>query len=209
MNPCETGGKGAVGMKILLVSDFESKFIWEFFDPEVFRGVDMIISCGDLKASYLSYLVTMIPAPLFYVAGNHDKSYAQKPPDGCISIDGRIEEYKGIRMLGFGGCMGGHNDGYEFTEEQMRTRVRKTLFGIKKPKFDILVTHAPARGVGDGQDFCHTGYEIFGALVEKYTPKYHFFGHQHRNGSPVDTMSVFVLGQTTAVNASGYKIIEY
>ena len=52
-------------LRILAVSDLESKFIWEHFDPELFRGVDLILSCGDLKASYLSYLVTMIPAPLF------------------------------------------------------------------------------------------------------------------------------------------------
>ena len=60
-------------MKILVVSDIESKFIWDHFDPERFRDVKMIISCGDLSARYLSFLVTMIPCPLFYVPGNHDK----------------------------------------------------------------------------------------------------------------------------------------
>ena len=77
-------------LRILAVSDEESKFIWEHFDPELFRGVDLILSCGDLKASYLSYLVTMIPAPLFYVYGNHDGNYARNPPLGCQSIDGRV-----------------------------------------------------------------------------------------------------------------------
>ena len=48
-------------MKILVVSDIESKFIWDHFDPERFRDVKMIISCGDLSARYLSFLVTMIP----------------------------------------------------------------------------------------------------------------------------------------------------
>ena len=73
-------------MRILAVSDFESKFIWDYFDPQVFKGVDVIISCGDLKASYLSYLVTMIPAPLYYVCGNHDKSFHKDPPQGCEYI---------------------------------------------------------------------------------------------------------------------------
>lgn len=69
-------------MKILVVSDIESKFIWDHFDPERFRDVKMIISCGDLSARYLSFLVTMIPCPLFYVPGNHDKRYEKEPPGG-------------------------------------------------------------------------------------------------------------------------------
>ena len=75
-------------MKILVVSDIESKFIWDHFDPERFRDVKMMISCGDLSARYLSFLVTMIPCPLFYVPGNHDKKYEKEPPEGCVNIDG-------------------------------------------------------------------------------------------------------------------------
>ncbi len=56
-------------MRILAVSDFESRFIWDYFDPAVFKGVDIIISCGDLKAFNLSFLVTMIPAPFSTFAG--------------------------------------------------------------------------------------------------------------------------------------------
>ena len=87
-------------MKILVVSDKESKFIWDHFDPERFRDVNLIISCGDLSPSYLSFLVTMIPCPLLYVPGNHDKKYELHPPEGCVNIDGRLLIYKGIRILG-------------------------------------------------------------------------------------------------------------
>ncbi len=59
------------------MSDFESKFIWDYFDPQVFKGVDVIISCGDLKASYLSYLVTMIPAPLYKSAAITTKAFTR------------------------------------------------------------------------------------------------------------------------------------
>ena len=81
----------------------ESRFIWDYFDPKVFRGVDLIISCGDLKPEYLSFLVTMIPAPLLYVHGNHDKNYKKKPPLGCQCIDGCLVDFRGIRILGLGG----------------------------------------------------------------------------------------------------------
>ena len=75
-------------MKLLVVSDVESKFIWDHFDREYFRDVGLIISCGDLSANYLSFLVTMLPCPLLYVPGNHDKRYAVAPPLGCSDIDG-------------------------------------------------------------------------------------------------------------------------
>jgi len=52
-------------MKILLVADKENDFIWDHFDPERYRDIELIISCGDLQPSYLSFLVTMINVPLF------------------------------------------------------------------------------------------------------------------------------------------------
>ena len=100
---CYARKKAVDKIKILAVSDFESKFIWDHFDPAVFKGTDLILSCGDLKASYLSYLVTMIPAPLFYIHGNHDGSYLHRPPEGCVDIDGKVVEYKGLRIGGLGG----------------------------------------------------------------------------------------------------------
>ena len=43
-------------MKILAISDVESKYLWDYFQPEKLEGVDLILSCGDLKASYLTLL---------------------------------------------------------------------------------------------------------------------------------------------------------
>ena len=59
-------------LRLLVVADKESSYIWDHFDKSRFEGVDLIISCGDLKASYLSFLTTMVAAPLYYVHGNHD-----------------------------------------------------------------------------------------------------------------------------------------
>ena len=46
-------------MKILLVSDEECLYLWDYYRPGRLDGIDLIISCGDLNAEYLSFLVTM------------------------------------------------------------------------------------------------------------------------------------------------------
>ena len=169
-------------MNILAVSDIEDKYIWDHFDKEKFKDVDLIISCGDLKATYLEFLVTMIPAPLLYVHGNHDTRYDNKPPEGCINIDGKVYIHKnGVRIAGLGGSMRYRPDApYQYTEKEMKRRASKIKRTIKKAKgIDIFVSHSPALGIGDGEDIAHTGFEIFITMMDEYNPKYMLHGHQH------------------------------
>ena len=63
-------------MKLLLVSDEEDRYLWDFYRPGNLDGVNMILSAGDLKAEYLSFLVTMSNKPLLYVHGNHDATHS-------------------------------------------------------------------------------------------------------------------------------------
>jgi hypothetical protein len=42
-------------MRILLVSDKENEYFWDYFNPERFKGVELIISCGDMQASIRKY----------------------------------------------------------------------------------------------------------------------------------------------------------
>ena len=54
-------------MKILVIADEESQKIWDFFRKEDYADIDLVISCGDLKADYLSFIATMIAVPVLYV----------------------------------------------------------------------------------------------------------------------------------------------
>ena len=65
-------------MKILALADQESKGLWDYFDKSKLKGIDLIISCGDLAPQYLSFLATFTHAPVLYVHGNHDGCYAQE-----------------------------------------------------------------------------------------------------------------------------------
>ena len=77
-------------MRLLLISDEEDKYLWDFYRPGHLDGVDLILSAGDLKPNYLSFLVTMANRPLLYVHGNHDGQYDRNPPEGCECIDDRL-----------------------------------------------------------------------------------------------------------------------
>ena len=49
-------------MKILAIADEESPYLWDFFEKSKLEGIDLIISCGDLEPSYLSFLATFTSA---------------------------------------------------------------------------------------------------------------------------------------------------
>ena len=92
-------------MKILAISDVESRYLWDYFSKEKLQEIDLILSCGDLSPLYLSFLATFFQGPVLYVHGNHDAVYEVSPPYGCICVEDQIYEYKGIRILGLGGSM--------------------------------------------------------------------------------------------------------
>ncbi|MEY8234499.1 metallophosphoesterase [Lachnospiraceae bacterium 66-29] len=169
-------------MKILAVSDEESKYLWEYFDKSKLADIDLIISCGDLDPHYLSFLVTVSSAPVLYVRGNHDDKYETSPPEGCICIEDQIYVHEGVRILGLGGSMRYSSGANQYTEWQMKQRAAKLKFQLfRRRGFDILVTHAPAYQLNDGRDLPHQGFQVFRKLIEKYRPKFFLHGHVHLN----------------------------
>ncbi|URZ06039.1 metallophosphoesterase family protein [Clostridium felsineum] len=195
-------------MKILLISDEESKYMWDFFVPENFKDIDIIISCGDLKAEYLSFLVTMIKAPLFYIRGNHDNNYKNNPPEGCECIDGKIINYNGIRIMGLGGSMKYRETTLVYTEKEMRKRINKLKFGLFFNRgVDIIVSHAAPKGINDENDLCHEGFKCFLELIQKYSPKYFCHGHIHLNYGNKKRIANYK--NTMVINAFDHYIFEY
>lgn len=167
-------------MKILVVSDEECPALWDYYTPGKLDGIDLIISCGDLNASYLSFLVTVARCPVLYVAGNHDVRYKMNPPEGCDSIDDHYVMFNGVRIIGLGGCRKYHPGPYQFTERQMRHRIRRLWYRLWRHKgVDIVVTHAAPAGLGDAEDPAHWGFQALTDLIEKYHPRYHLHGHVH------------------------------
>lgn len=195
-------------MKILFLADEECKTYWDYFRKEQFEGIDLIISCGDLKSEYLSFLATMVPIPVLYVHGNHDDKYKAKPPEGCICIENKIYNFNGVRILGLGGSYRYKDGDNQYTEAQMMRRIAKMKLKLTVNRgFDILVTHSPAYGFHDGEDQCHRGFEAFNRLIETYHPKYFVHGHVHMNYGR-QYPRVDAIGDTQVINAFERYILE-
>ena len=195
-------------MKILTVSDEECAALWEYYVPGRLKDYDLIISCGDLKASYLSFLVTMARCPLLYVHGNHDGAYAHKGPEGCDCIDDHFVVYNGVRILGLGGCRKYHPGPHQYTEQQMRWRIRKLKFQLwRHGGVDIVVTHAAPEGLGDDADVAHWGFQSLRELIEKYHPAYLVHGHVHMTYNNTIPREMEHQG-TRVINAFERHVIE-
>ena len=191
-------------MKILCVSDTTESLAFSSQVKEIFKGTDLILSCGDMPVQSHDYLSTMLKSDVYYVYGNHNLETFQQEMDRDGHQIGKLEnEYNkkfygflldgkcirdkrtGLLIAGLGGSMR-YNEGMsQYTEAQMRRRMRRLIPALLWNKrrygryLDILVTHAPPRGIGDDVDLCHKGFECFLKFMDRYKPKYLVHGHVH------------------------------
>ena len=195
-------------MKILFIADEECPYFCDYYQPGRLKEYDLIISCGDLKPEYLTFLVTMSHAPLLYVHGNHDGIYKQKRPEGCFCLEDKIMKVEGLRILGLGGSRKYNGGEHQYSEGQMKRRIRKLRWQLWKNKgVDLVVTHAPVEGHGDGSDPAHQGFAAFKKLLDKYQPKYLVHGHVHMSyGHDIPRLDKY--GETTLINACQRYVLD-
>jgi uncharacterized protein len=149
-----------------------------------YSDIDLVISCGDLPAVYLELITSVLNVPLFYVRGNHDERYRDTPPGG-EDLHGRLVEYRGISFVGLEGSLR-YNDGeIQYSDGDMlrivlglgpQLKFRQLRHGYGA---DVLVTHAPAKGIHDAPDLPHNGINAFLKFMEWYRPRYMIHGHVH------------------------------
>ena len=195
-------------MKILAVSDVESRYFYDFYTPGKLDEFDLIISCGDLPQAYLEFLVTMARCPLLYVHGNHDESYDEHAPEGCVCIEDTVYVYEDVRILGLGGSHRYREGTHQYSEREMARRILRQWYALKKHGgVDILVTHAPARGINDFDSPAHRGFACFLKLLDRWHPRYFLHGHIHKNyGAKIPQRTQH--GATTIINACDHCVIE-
>jgi len=195
-------------MRILIVSDIVVPALYGNFEAGRFQAIDLVLGCGDLPPEYLSFLAHTFKVPLYYVRGNHDLRYKSRPPVGGIDLHQRMVRVNGLNILGLEGSRWYNGGVQQYTEGQMAAMVRRLRFMLwRKGRPDIVITHAPPRGIHDEEDLCHRGFKTYLGLIKKYRPRYFIHGHIHREFAD-SAERVTVIHDTRVINASGYHVFE-
>jgi Icc-related predicted phosphoesterase len=181
-------------MRLLVLSDQTVPFVHSQTVAERFADVDMVVSCGDLPADYLEYVVSTLDIPLLYVPGNHDPDDLDVP--GGISVDGRLVRVNGFSIVGLGGSRRYKPKGrHQYTEAEMRWRMVPLLPKLMLARIrhgrglDLFLTHAPPFGVHDASDYAHVGFAVFRGFLRYFRPRLMVHGHTHLNQNLKQTIS--------------------
>ena len=195
-------------MKILAISDKINTDFYENFKRSRFQGIELLIACGDLSRYYLNFLIDALNVPCFFVPGNHDAALEKEPPQGWQSLHREMLEHNGRFFAGVGGSPFYNGESpYQYTEFQMKLYFYMLGWRLRKvPKLDVLVTHAPAFGLGDiPGSVVHQGFYSTLAFIERYQPKLVLYGHSHLN---YGVKRVFKHNETWLVNAYDHIVID-
>jgi calcineurin-like phosphoesterase family protein len=193
------------------------------------HGTELIFACGDLPFDYLGYLMNALDVPLVFVPGNHDPDLSgyrmsragltlragmpvRAPwPAGALNAEGRIVDVAGLRVAGLGGCRRYGSGPNQYTDRQQARRARSLARRARLSqardgrRVDVLLTHAPPRGVDDGADPAHQGFTAVNVLITRLRPAVALHGHVHRAAEADQGRR---LGETMVRNVTGRHLLD-
>jgi hypothetical protein len=199
-------------LRVLAVSDRVDPRIYSVSLRERFSDIDCVISCGDLPEYYLDFIVSSLNVPLFFVHGNHDPSGGKRSLAGGVNLDEQTVIYRGCIFAGLEGSPWYNGNLHQYSERDMYFKYLRLLPKLlwNRVRFgrylDVLVTHAPPRGMHEGQDAVHKGFSIFTHIIRKYRPKYHLHGHVHLYDRRQSLQDLFY--ETLVINCYNYRVLE-
>jgi Icc-related predicted phosphoesterase len=169
--------------------------------------VDLVLGAGDLPWGYLEELVALVGAPAAFVPGNHDPSTDRGVgPAGMVNLDQQVLTVGGLRMAGLGGCVRYNAGANQYSQKQYDRRARRLLRRARgTAPVDVLLTHAPPLGLGDGDDPSHLGISALHGVLETLQPTWHLHGHIHPFGLLKGDRTV---GPTTVRNVIPWLILD-
>lgn len=177
-----------------------------------YNDIDLVVSCGDMPARYLDFIVTILGKPLLYVRGNHDERYIEDPPGG-IDLHQKRVTFRGLSFVGLEGCIRYNRGKIQYTQMEMRRKVLKMAPALRWQRWrkghgvDVFVTHSPARGIHDREnDYPHRGFDAFLNFMDWYRPRYMVHGHVHTWDRRKATKTQY--NQTTVLNINPYTVLD-
>jgi Icc-related predicted phosphoesterase len=215
-------------MKILCVSDQIDPQVYSPHIKERFSDVELILSAGDLPLYYLDFIISTLNKPLLFVFGNHnteDMKYYKKFWNDPLTQE--IKEYQGCGAIhlgtkvktegkfivaGLGGSMRYNNGINQFTDFQMYVEIIKLIPSLLWNRIfhgrylDILLTHAPPKGIHDKNDKCQNGFKAYLWVMKAFKPKFLVHGHIHLYDLLEKRSTVWE--KTTVINAFNHYVID-
>lgn len=211
-------------VRALAVSDEVRR--WPLLDGA--PAVDLVVAAGDLPFDYLGELSGRVDRPGVMVPGNHDPDLGGlrerrgiflrdgmpvgwPGPPGFVDADGRVVDVAGLRIAGLGGCVRYRSGPNQWSQAEQARRARRLVRRARRLArrdgrgVDVLLTHAPSRGCGDGDDGPHRGFDCLHSVIHALRPRLLLHGHIHPYGRP--TPARFV-GGTRVVNVVGRHVLE-
>jgi uncharacterized protein len=207
---------------ILAVSDEVDPRVHSVTARDRLGHVKLAIGCGDVPPSYLEFITDALRKPVYYVHGNHVDGLAngcrpdaRHQPQGAIDLAGRVvrDPGTGLILAGIPGspryCDGA---GGQYDEWQIKVMIARMLPQLLWNKahagraLDVLVTHAPPRGVNDRDDPAHQGYEVLRSFLERFQPAYLLHGHIHLYDRSQPYRQRFA--ETDVINVFPFRVLE-
>jgi hypothetical protein len=220
-------------MKILCVADHIDPLVYSVQIKERFKDVQLVLGAGDLPIEYYSYIVSCLNVSLLFIFGNHnlsrlkhfqrhdtspneliaEENFRNQSASGATYLEDRHKKIKNVLVVGLGGSMR-YNDGdHQFNEFQMYMRIFKLFPRLLWNRIiygrwlDILLTHAPPRGIHDKSDLCHTGFKAFLSFMAWFKPKYLVHGHIHLYN--LNDIRKTLYKKTLVINCYDHFVLEY
>ena len=191
-------------------------------------GSTFVIAAGDLAFEYLGALIDLVDRPGVFVPGKRVIRTCQDSRNtpacryeleclkdwpglaGFVNADGRVVDVGGVPVHGLGGCLRYRPGPNQWSELEQARRGRRLVRAARRLRkrdgrgVDILLTHAPPRHCGDGEDQPHHGFECLHEVVAALQPRLLVHGHIHPYGQPVPDR---LLGETAVVNVVGHRVL--
>ena len=221
-------------MKLLCISDNITPVVYSNKIKSRFSDIDIVLSAGDVNLEYYEFIVSMLNKPLLFIFGNHNlkyfpyyktfkkdlfrniddtnRNFINRVNNGGICIGGKVKVIKGLIIAGLGGSKRYNKGLNQYTETGMffyilriipRLLLNKVIYGRY---IDILLTHAPPKGINDKDDRCHSGFKIFLWFIKVFKPKYLIHGHVHLIDFNKNRISKYL--NTKVINAYEYIVVN-
>ncbi|MDO9378943.1 MAG: metallophosphoesterase [Nocardioidaceae bacterium] len=214
-------------VRVLAVADEVVESFWRSKARDL--APDLVVAAGDLPWDYVEFIASSVDVPVAFVPGNHDPEVLRSRvsrsglhtvaglpcdaprPHGVTHVDGDVIDLAGLRIAGLGGCVRYRPGPHQYSQREYAGKVRRLSRRLRRLErrdpggLDLLLTHAPPLGMGDGDDRPHVGIAALVGFLEQAQPTWHLHGHVHPHGHRRPDRT---LGRTTLRNVVPWRVLE-